>query len=260
MPSSTGTRALSRGLQLIDILAERQDGFPLSQIARKASLSKSSTHRLLQTLTREGYVAQDGETTHYRLSLKLLWLANSLVDGLGLDRLAQPHLEELAQATGQTIHMALLDGNAAVYIQKIDTPGSIRMYSQVGRKVPFHCTGLGKAILAHLPPERIQEIFTAEGLPPHTANTFTEPESLLEHLSLIRAQGYALDEEEHERGICCIAAPLFNHLNRVAGAVSITALSFRVDRQTLVSWHPALQDCAEKLTLILEHALPWTPA
>lgn len=256
MKQQQSTRALLRGLQIIDVLAESRDGLPLTEIARKAGLSKSSTHRLLQTLAQDGFVAQDGDSSRYRLSLKLLWLASSLVDGLGLDQVARPVLEELAQATRQTVHMALLDSNVAVYVQKIDSPGAIRMYSQVGKRVPFHCTGLGKAILAYLPEERVREIVATEGLPRRTANTITKPKALFEHLALIRSRGYALDEEEHEEGICCIAAPLFDRQKRVAGAISITALAFRVDRELLPSWWPKLRECSEKLTVLLEHHLP----
>ena len=250
------TGSLSRGLQIIEILADGHDGLPLTEIARKAGLSKSSTHRLLQTLVQEGFVAQDGDTSqHYRLSLKLLWLASNLVDGLGLDQLVQPLLTELANATRETVHMALLDGNLAVYVEKIDSPNSIRMYSRVGKRVLLHCTALGKAILAYLPEDRVREILAADGLPRRTANTITDLETMLEHFALIRSRGYALDEEEHEEGIRCIAAPLFDRQKRVVGAISITALAYRVDRELLLSWRPQLRECAEKVTMVLEHHL-----
>lgn len=253
MKPQQSTRALSRGLHIIDVLAEGRDGLPLTEIARKAGLSKSSTHRLLQTLAQEGFVAQDGHSSHYRLSLKLLWLTSSLVDGLGLDQLVRPLLEELAHATRETVHMALLDGLIAVYVEKIDSPNSIRMYSRVGKRVPLHCTGLGKAILAYLPEERVREIVATEGLPRRTANTITKPRALYEHLAAIRSRGYALDEEEHEEGVRCIAAPLFDRQKRVVGAISITALTFRVERDRLLSWWPQLRHCAEKVTMVLEH-------
>lgn len=247
------TRALLRGLKIIGILAESRDGMRLTEIARKAGLSKSSAHRLLQTLAQEGFVAQNGVSSHYHLSLKLLWLASNLVDGLGLDQLVRPLLEELAHTTRETVHMALLDGEAAVYIEKIDSPSSIRLYSRVGKRVPLHCTGLGKAILAYLPEERVNEIVAVEGLPRRTAYTITKPKALGEHLAVIRAQGYALDEEEHEEGVRCIAAPLFDRQTHVIGAVSITTIGFRVDRELLLSWWPQLRDCTQKVSTILQH-------
>ncbi len=256
MEPRPSTRALTRGLRIIDILADGRAGLPLTEIARKAGLSKSSTHRLLQTLVQEGFATQDGDSSRYRLSLKLLSLSSNLIAGLGLDQLVRPLLEELSQATKQTIHLALWDSSVAVYAQKIDAPGSIRMYSQVGKRVPIYCTGLGKAILAFLPEERAKEVVAAEELRPHTPNTITKSEALLEHLSLIRSRGYALDEEEHEEGIRCIATPLLDRQSHVLGAVSITTLAFRVDKETMLSWWPQLRDCAQQIATILEHHSP----
>lgn len=250
------TGSLSRGLQIIEILANGCDGLPLTEIARKAGLSKSSTHRLLQVLLQEGFVTQDGDSSRYRLSLKLLALFSNLIAGLGLDQLVRPLLEELSQATKQTVHLALWDSNVAVYAQKIDPPSSIRMYSQVGKRVPMYCTGLGKAILAFLPEERAKEVMAVEELKRHTPNTITKSTALLEHLSLIRSRGYALDEEEHEEGIRCIATPLLDRQSRVLGAVSLATLAFRVDKETMLSWWPQLRDCAQQIATILEHNSP----
>jgi IclR family acetate operon transcriptional repressor len=226
---------------------------PLTRIASHAGLSKSSTHRQLQTLIDEGYVVQDGDS-RYRLGLKMLWLASDLVDGLGLERIVRPVLDEMARATYETVHMALLDGKVAVYVEKVDASNPIRrMYSRVGKRVPFHCTGLGKAILAYLPTECVREIIAAEGLPRYTANTITDQDGLLAHLALIRTQGYALDDEEHEEGVRCIAAPLFDRQQHVLGAVSIAALSHRVDRRRLLSWRTLLRASCEKVNVILRH-------
>jgi IclR family acetate operon transcriptional repressor len=226
---------------------------PLTRIAVNAGLSKSSTHRQLQTLIDEGYVVQDGDS-RYRLGLKLLWLASDLVDGLGLERMVRPVLDEMARATRETVHMALLDGKVAVYVEKVDALSPIRrMYSRVGKRVPFHCTGLGKAILAYMPAECVREIIAAEGLPRYTANTITDPDGLLAHLALIRTQGYALDDEEHEEGVRCIAAPLFDRQQHVLGALSVATLTHRVDRRRLLSWRTLLRACCEKVNVILRH-------
>lgn len=250
------TGSLSRGLQIIEILADNHDGLPLTKIASKAGVSKSSTHRLLQTLVQEGFITQDGDSSRYRLSLKLLSLSSNFIAGLGLDQLVRPLLEELSQATKQTIHLSLWDSSVAVYAQKIDPPSSIRMYAQVGKRVPMYCTGLGKAILAFLPEERAKEVVAVEELKRHTPNTITKSTALLEHLSLIRSCGYALDEEEHEEGIRCLAAPLLDQQNHVLGSVSITTLAFRVDKETLLSWWPLLRDCTQQIATILEHYSP----
>lgn len=224
---ASSTRALSRGLNLIGILARSTGGLPLSTLARRAQLSKSSAHRLLHTLVREG---------------------------LGLDRLVRPVLEELAHATHETVHMALLDGDVAVDVDKIESPHAIRrMYSRVGKRVPFHCTGTGKAMLAHLPEARARTILSDEGMPRRTAHTIVESGRLFQHLATVRSQGYALDDEEHEEGIRCIASPVFDRERQVVGAISIATLTYRVNRRTLLSFWPRLREAAEKATVIFQH-------
>lgn len=253
--SRSTTGSLSRGLQLLSVLSDAGE-LPLAEIARRAGLSKSSTHRLLQTLIQTGFVTQSEPSSHYRLGLKLLRLASSYVAASGLDHLVMPLLQELAGRTQETVHMALLDGDVAVYVAKIDSPNAIRMYSRVGRPVPYYCTGLGKAILAYLSAARAAEILAGEQLHQHTPNTLTDPAAWRPHLALIRSRGYALDEEEHELGIRCIAAPLFGRHQRVAGAVSITALTFRVSPEQLLAWWPPLRDCAQEIGTVLEHHFP----
>ncbi|NOX60704.1 MAG: IclR family transcriptional regulator [Chloroflexi bacterium] len=253
MSQTPPSKALSRGLAIIALLAGKPNGMKLSEIARQVGISKSSTYRLLQTLIQDGFATQDEDSSRYRLTLKFLWLVSDLIEGLGLDHVVRSTLEELGRVTGETIHMALLDGTEAVYVEKIDSPNSIRMYSRIGKRIPLHCTGLGKAILAYLPERTVREIIATQGLPQRTPNTITDERTLFEHLQRIREQGYALDEEEHEKGIRCIATPLFDHNNQVVGAISIAALAFRVDQEQLLSWQPQLQASAQKITSALQN-------
>lgn len=249
----SGIRALARGLRVIEILSSAHDGLPLTDIAHSAGLSKSSAHRLLQTLVDEGFVVQDSHPGYYGLSLKLLRLAAQVLEGIGIDELAQPALEKLAAATGETVHMAVLDGTVGVYVQKIDSPSAIRMYSRVGRRVPLHCTAVGKALLAWLPEEQVTRIVATEGLPRFTPNTITDVPRFMKDLATIRERGYAVDAEEHEMGIHCIGAPVFGRNDRVVASVSITALTYRVDRHVLLSWWPHLRQCVQELSSILKH-------
>jgi IclR family acetate operon transcriptional repressor len=247
--------SLARGLELLTILADANQ-LPLAEIARRAKLSKSSTHRLLQTLIQADFVTQVKPTGDYRLGLKFLRLASSYVSASGLEQLVVPQLESLARLTQETVHMALLEGQVAVYVAKIDSPNAIRMYSRVGRPVPYYCTGLGKAILAYLPEAEAAEIIACSVMQAHTPHTLTDPAALQNDLALTRSRGYALDEEEHELGIRCIAAPLFGRRHRVTGGVSITGITFRVSPQQLVAWWPALRDCAQQISTVLEHHFP----
>jgi DNA-binding IclR family transcriptional regulator len=246
-------RALSRGLRLLEILACHSQGLSLSDVARKTGLAKSSAHRLLKTLILNGYVRQDSSITdYYFASLKLLTLASKLIQDTDLTALARPHLEWLAKTTGETAHLVLLDHDSAVYVGKVESPNPIRMYSQIGHRAPLHCTGVGKAILAYLPDEQQAAALNGQ-VQRYTANTLTDPDALRAHLRQIRAQGYAIDNGEHEDNVRCIAAPLFARTGRVVGAVSIAAVSYRVDLPTLESWEPVLAESARQLNTELAH-------
>jgi DNA-binding IclR family transcriptional regulator len=253
MSAGSEVRALSRGLQILEILACHSQGLPLSTIAREAGLAKSSTHRLLRTLVLNGYVRQDScHADNYFPSLKLLTLSSTLAQDTDLTAVARPHLEFLTQTTGETVHLVLLDRDCAVYVAKVDSPNPIRMYSQIGNRAPLHCTGVGKAILAFLPVERRDAVLGGH-LQHYTNNTLTDPAELRTQLDQIRLQGYAIDTGEHEEHVWCIAVPLFARTGQAVGAVSIAAVSYRVDLTTLESWQPLLSERAGQLNAELAH-------
>jgi len=255
MPVENEVRALTRGLHILETLTCHSQGMSLSAIARTVGLAKSSTHRLLQTLVLNGYVKQDiHNNDNYFASLKLLTLSSNLIRYADLTALSRPHLQFLAEITDETVHLVLLDREGAVYVEKVESPNPIRMCSQIGSRAPLHCTGVGKAILAFLPEER-REAMLSGNLPRYTDHTVTDPDELREDLKQIRARGYAIDNEEHEKYVRCIAVPLFAHTGQVVGAVSIAAVSYRVDLPTLESWQPMLSERAHQLNAELMHFL-----
>lgn len=246
-------RALTRGLRLLEILAANPNGLPLSRIAGRADLSKSSAHRLLYTLVSCGYVTQDPNSGDYLPSLKLLTLSSELIQDTNLNTVARRHLEELANTSGETVHMVLLDHGSAVYVDKYEAPNPIRMYSQIGKRAPLHCTGVGKAILAYLPEAEVARMLEPEKLIPYTSRTIVDPAALRHHLTEIRELGYAIDDGEHEEHVRCIAAPLFARDGKIAGALSIAAVSYRVELPTLLGWAPTLQTHAKALSMELAY-------
>ena len=246
------SKSLARGLQIITLLGKRGLGMRLSDISQELGLAKSTTFRLLETLEQEGFVSQDGDRGSYRSSLKLLSISGNIIDNLGLNESVTPLLSELAHVSQETIHMAMLRQNEAVYVEKVDSPNSIRMYSQIGASILLHSTAMGKAILAHLPDDRLQEILAEEGLLSRTENTITNTKVLLTTLDSVRSKGFAIDEQENEVGVRCIGAPVFIRNNQVVGAISISAPTFRVDQEQLCSWSPQLIKCARQVTTILQ--------
>jgi DNA-binding IclR family transcriptional regulator len=186
----------------------------------------------------------------------LLTLSSRLIQDTDLTLIAHPHLEFLAKIFGETAHLVLLDHDHAVYVAKVESPNPIRMYSQIGNHAPLHCTGVGKAILAFMSKDR-QELVLKGDLLQYTDHTLIDPDELRADLEQIHQRGYAIDNGEHEENVRCIAMPLLTSAGRVAGAVSIAAVSYRVDLPTLESWQPLLAEHVRQLNTELAYHLDY---
>jgi DNA-binding IclR family transcriptional regulator len=240
-------KSLSRGLNVLEILAKEPNGLPLSTIARQASYSKASTHRLLSTLILKGFVEKNNSNGKYLASIKLFILSSALLQGTNFNSIIRSYMKPLSDKTGETIHFVQLVDGSAYYIEKVESTNNIRMFSVIGKRAPFHCTGVGKAILAYLPEEKLDEILNKIELTKYTENTITNFDDLRENLRIIRNRGYALDNCEHEENICCVAVPLFTNSKIVIGAISISAVRYRAKLEIVEGWAPLLKDQAEKM-------------
>ncbi|WP_273699581.1 IclR family transcriptional regulator [Actinomadura graeca] len=236
-------RSLERAFELLEHLADAGGEMALSELTEVSGLPMPTIYRLMRTLVSHGYVRQE-PSKRYALGPRLIRL------GEGASRLlgtwARPVLSRLVDDVGETANMAVLEGDEAVYVAQVPSKHSMRMFTEVGRRVQPHCTGVGKALLSQLPDQRVREILTRTGMDAHTPNTFTDPETLITELARIREQGYAVDEEEQEIGVRCIAVPL-------RGAPALTALSVsgpsaRMTRETVIDVVPIMRDAAERFT------------
>ena len=228
-----------RVLGVLKRLCVHPRGVGLDELARELELPKSSLHRALAALRRAGLAEQD-ERGRYHVSLELVRLALGYYDGLDKRARVEPTLRALAERFGETVHYGELSGSEIVYVAKIDAVGSnVQMTSSVGGRNPAHCTGLGKALLAHaLAADGSVERYVADHGPfaKRTAKTLVEPKELAAELERTRARGYAVDDEESEEGINCIAFPVFlDSPARPSGAISIAALTHRTPLSTLVA-------------------------
>ncbi|WP_126427173.1 IclR family transcriptional regulator [Brevibacillus marinus] len=226
-------KSVDRALQVIDIVSTRKEGYGVTELARQVDLNKSSVYRILSTLAAHGYMEQDQETGRYKLGYKVLELSARLLDSIDLRAEARPFLKELEAMTNEVVHLVVYDQGEVVYIEKLEGNETLRMHSQVGKRAPMHCTSVGKVILAHLPPEEMERIIAKKGLPRHTEHTITDLATFRRHLDEIRKWGYALDQEENESGITCIAAPIFGYNGKVAAAVSVSGPTIRMTEQRL---------------------------
>ncbi|MBO8162933.1 MAG: IclR family transcriptional regulator [Brevibacillus sp.] len=226
-------KSVDRALQIIDIVSTRKEGFGVSELARQIELNKSSVYRILSTLASHGYIEQNQESGRYKLGYKLLELSERLLESIDLRAEARPYLKELEQLTNEVVHLVVYNQGEVVYIEKLDGNETLRMHSQVGKRAPMHCTSVGKVILAHLPSEEMLRIVEKKGLARHTEHTITELDAFQRHLREIRQNGYAVDHEENEQGITCIAAPIFGFNGKVTAAVSISGPTIRMTEQRL---------------------------
>ena len=242
MPSpalSTSTPSRSseaRASSILDILAQSPHGISIRELSDKIKLPKGTTHRLLSSLSYFGYVRQDPKTRNYLLGLKLVELGQLLLSQLDLRKEAEPLLRDLAERTKETVHLVFLDRNEIVYIDKVETdqnPSGLKMASRVGLRNPAHSSAVGKVLLAHFSEEELKNFIKEKGLLKRTENTIVDQTQLREHLKSVRAQGYAIDDEENEKGIRCVAAPIYNEVGKPVAAMSISGPAFRITKKVI---------------------------
>ena len=256
-------QALDRAFAVLDLLGESDTPLGLAQVALSLQLHKSTAHRFLMVLERHRMVERTlgGK---FRLGLKLFDLGNRAIEQYDLRDRAQPHLRRLVTETVETAHLCILEGAHVIYIDKIEPARSVRMITRIGSSNPAHCTSVGKAILAFLPEERLNEILRRIRFERFTQRTITTPEALRTEIEKTRRRGYAVDDEEFEEGLRCIAVPLLDAQRLPVAAVSISGPSFRVTAQKLPSIANHLLQCVRGISMDMGflpssrgHRAPW---
>jgi DNA-binding IclR family transcriptional regulator len=190
----------------------------------------STVHRILDTLKYGGYVEQNPNNQKYQLGLKLIELGMAKINQIDLVKEAGPFLKELAKNCNETVHLAILEDINVLYLAKEESSQTIRMISYVGKRAPLHCTGLGKVLLANLPLQDRDKIIDRIELSRLTKNTITDKIKLCEELDMIKEKGFALDEEENENDVRCIAAPIRDYKGKVIAAISVSSPVYRLNK------------------------------
>lgn len=240
--------AVERAILILQLLGQEPEGLTISQITQKISIAKSTVFTILTTLNLYGLVERVEETGQYQLGMELFTLGSSIIERLDVRSRAYPILKRLAQQTRLTTHLGIIDEDEVIYIEKIEGQGPIQISSAIGRRMGVHCTSLGKAILAQLPEEKLQIIFTRHKLLQRTPNTITSVQLLQEDLARTKERGYAFDDEENELGIRCLGAPVFNHRGEVMYAVSISGPRDRVSLDTIEQLAEKLRQAAHEIS------------
>lgn len=214
-----------KALTVLETVAGAGGSIALGEIARRADMTKPTTHRILQTLRDAGYVLADGKGS-YSAGPRLLGLAGLTLRDREYGRHVLPHLKHLRDQTGHTVHFALLAGDRAVYVEKVEPEGAYKLASRIGMHMPLHSTAIGKAILPELPESDARSRVGKEPYTTRTESTHSTWADLNADLHVIRERGFSIDDEENELNVRCVAAPVHDSLARVSGAVSVSALTF----------------------------------
>lgn len=241
--------AAARALVVLERLSQ-QRSIGLEEISREIKLAKPTVYRFLLTLQELGYVRRvDGD--RWAITLKLFNVGSRALDHLDLHSAARTVAEELSEELGETVHMGVLEGDSAVYVLKIESRYTIRMFSRVGRRTPLYCSSLGKVLLAFSREEEREAALKGVRLLAFTKKTLTTRAALDAELARIRQQGFALDDEEHEEGIHCIGAPVFDHSGSVVAAISVSWPGFRYKREEESAKIDKIKAAAASISAIL---------
>ena len=230
--------SVKRAITILEYLAKAKRPKELAAISHDLAMNKSTVYRFLSTLAEAGYVRRESDTGRYALGSRVVWLAAKFLETMDIRQLARPILEELARESGETIHLAILDRDEVVYIDKVDGRQAVQMASRVGSRMPVHSTALGKVILADLPESQWQRYISEVGLTPYTPNTIVDPEAFFEHLRQARKQNYSIDNVENEEGIRCVATPIRDHTGKTVAALSITGWTITMTPEKVESLVP----------------------
>ncbi len=226
--AAEGLSSVRNAARLLKVFLSREEELGVSELARRLGLGKSTVHRLLTTLASEGLIEQDPTTGGYRLGLVVFELGEAVRVHLDLHSAAGPVLASLREQTRESSQVGVLDGHDVVYVDRLESSQSLRLFTETGRRVPVHCTSSGKVLLAHLPPERQAALLDSLDLVALTPHTVTDREVLETELARVRRRGWAEAVNEREIGVASVAAPIRDASGAVVAAISIGAPTVRL--------------------------------
>ena len=239
--------SVANAIRLTKTFSEQDPEMGISALATRLGLAKSTVHRLATTLVEYDILEQNRDSGKYRLGLALFELGTLVRRKMDAASGAQEQIHALSDATNETVQLAILDHLSVLYIRVRESRQAVRMSQGLGSRAPAHCTSVGKALLAFQPPEIVQQVID-NGLRRYTEHTITDGEALRAELALIRQKGYALDDEEIEVGLRCVAAPIRDHSGHVTAAISVAAPVQRMSKKNVLTTIPSVVSAAEAIS------------
>lgn len=241
-------KSLKKAIRVLEILSKKENELGVTELSREMGLPKSAIHQILSTFKGAGFVDQNPQNKKYRLGLRIFELGNIVQLRLKIRIIAYSYLYNLSRATNETAYLVILEKGRIVNIDWVESTARLRSHPVFGEIVPFHCTGVGKAIMAFLPEKKIDEIIQKEGLERFTNNTITDPQVLKEELKRIRSRGYAIDNIEHEEGTRCIGASIRNHKGEVFAAISVSGPAERFNKARIQKMSKSVIEATEAIS------------
>ncbi len=237
---ANSVQSVERALDLLEFLAQSPNKVGISELSVATGQPVATVHRLLMTLVAREYVARDSRSRRYTLGSAAHALVNIEHQIMNWGEVAASFLRELVEISGETANIGLLERDRAVYVAQVPSKRMVRMFTELGNRVPLHCTGCGKVLLAYQSANVANTIINQTGLRNYTGKTITDPDQLRQELETIRQQGYAVDNGEQEDGVCCIAVPVYTPKGNVAAAMSISGPTSRLDNSRTPELSPHL--------------------
>ena len=245
---SGGVRALDRAFDILDLLAAEQ-GLTLSDIATRMSLAPSTVHRLLSTLAARGVLESDPLTQTWYVGATSFRHGSAFMRRSGLIDRSWPVLRRLMEITGETANLGIMNGDAVLFIGQVETHETIRAFFPPGTRSPLHCSGIGKALLAHAPETVLRTFLRGSPLGRYTQRTITESAALIADLTEVRDRGYSIDDEERAIGMRCIAAPIFDMFGEAVAGISVSGPSHRMTEARLPTFGAEVARGAAELSM-----------
>ncbi|MCL5962178.1 MAG: IclR family transcriptional regulator [Chloroflexi bacterium] len=246
-------QAVDRAVAILDSFSSGDEELGITELSDRVGLHPATVHRLLCTLEHRRLIEQDQKSSKYRLGFKLFELGSLVSNALDVRKMAHPYLLELVERGGETAHLMVLEGRDIVFVDKVESANPFRMVSQIGKRLPAHCSGAGKCLLARLPDRDLEAILAGAPLPNLTPKSITELGGLRQHLSQVRLQGFAVDDEETQAGLRCIGAPIFDHSGKAVAAISISGPVARVSKKQIPFFVQLVRGTAQDISRSLGH-------
>ncbi|MEJ2262150.1 MAG: IclR family transcriptional regulator [Anaerolineales bacterium] len=224
-----------RGLSILSLFSYETPALTLTEIVEATGINKTTVFRIVATLEKAGYLMRDSDTRRYRPGIKVLQLGFTAISSLDIRQVARPYLVQLSQQVGETVSLSVLDGMEIVYIDRVRNQQIVGVVLGMGSRLPAHCASMGKAMLAHLPPEELRRRLDQAGLKPRTPKSLVDWAALEDELERVRQQGYAINDEELEIGLRAVAAPIWDSSSQVVAAANITGSAAMLSLERLES-------------------------